>query len=160
MSSGPLAVLAKCLVRHVQVRRPTQHIGAITMPLRLALRRAGISNLAQSARQKSLADVAASSSRRHGSSSAPRRFFSTTLLVGGGIAFVAYYYDSRSLMHEHVVMPIVRLFDPETGHKLAIKMLSLPSWARPRDRGVDGAELQAEVSSVGCCDDVSSGKMC
>ena len=59
---------------------------------------------------------------------------------------VAYYYDSRSALHEHVAMPLIRLVaDAETGHKLSIKLLAAPSWMRPRDRGVDGEELQAEV---------------
>jgi dihydroorotate dehydrogenase len=85
--------------------------------------------------------------RRHASSSQslPRRFLSTSLLLGGTVAFVSYYYDSRSLIHEHVVMPIVRLYDPETGHKLAIRILGGPWWLRPKDRGVDGPELKAEV---------------
>jgi dihydroorotate dehydrogenase len=59
---------------------------------------------------------------------------------------VAYYYDSRSALHEHVAMPLIRMVaDAETGHKLSIKLLAAPSWMRPRDRGVDGEELQAEV---------------
>jgi dihydroorotate dehydrogenase len=64
---------------------------------------------------------------------------------------VAYYYDSRSALHEHVAMPLIRLLaDPETGHKLSIKLLAAPSWMRPRDRGVDGEELQTEVSACAC----------
>ncbi|WWC99522.1 dihydroorotate dehydrogenase (fumarate) [Kwoniella sp. B9012] len=78
--------------------------------------------------------------------SAPRRFISSTLFVAGGILLVAYYYDSRSLLHEHVVMPLVRLgFDAEQGHKLAVRLLSLDKWARPRDMGVDDVELQTEL---------------
>ena len=86
--------------------------------------------------------------RRFASSgqSAPRRFFSTSVLVGGSVALVAYYYDSKSLLHEHVTMPIVRLADPETGHKLAVRLLGGPWWLRPKDRYVDGKELRAEVS--------------
>ncbi|EIW68161.1 hypothetical protein TREMEDRAFT_32541, partial [Tremella mesenterica DSM 1558] len=87
-------------------------------------------------------------STRHASSSVPRRFISTTLLLGTSVALVAYYYDSRSLMHEHVMMPLARLIDPETGHKLAIRLLSLPKWARPRDMGVDGKELEAEIFGI------------
>ena len=46
-------------------------------------------------------------------------------------------------------MPLIRLMaDAETGHKLSIKLLGAPAWMRPRDRGVDGEELQAEVSVV------------
>ena len=86
--------------------------------------------------------------RRHASTSQslPRRFLGTTLLLGGTCAAVAYYYDSRSLVHEHVVMPIVRLADPETGHKIAIRALGLPWWARPKDLGEDGKELETAVS--------------
>lgn len=87
---------------------------------------------------------------RHASSypSAPRRFISTTLLLGGTAALVAYYYDSRSALHEHIAMPLIRMFaDAETGHKMSVKLLAGPSWVRPRDRGVDGKELEAEVST-------------
>jgi len=86
--------------------------------------------------------------RRHASTSQslPRRFLGTSLLLGGTFAAVAYYYDSRSLVHEHVVMPIVRLVDPESGHKIAIRALGLPWWARPKDLGVDGKELETAVS--------------
>ena len=84
---------------------------------------------------------------RYANRSLPRRFISTTILLGGTAALVAYYYDSRSALHEHVAMPLIRLVaDAETGHKLSIKLLGAPSWMRPRDRGVDGEELQAEVS--------------
>ena len=84
---------------------------------------------------------------RHASStpSRARSLVSTTLVIGGTVAFVAYYYDSRSVMHEHVVMPLMRLFDPETGHKTAVRLLSGPSWTRPRDRGVDAVGLQADL---------------
>nr|KIR48879.1 dihydroorotate dehydrogenase (fumarate) [Cryptococcus bacillisporus CA1280] len=78
---------------------------------------------------------------------APRRhYLSTTLLLGGGVLFLAYYYDSKSLLHEHVAMPLMRLFaDPEEGHRLAVRILAWDKWARPRDMGVDGDELQAEL---------------
>lgn len=46
-------------------------------------------------------------------------------------------------------MPVLRFTtDPETGHRLAIRMLSLGKWARPRDLGVDGEDLRAEVSAL------------
>ncbi len=49
---------------------------------------------------------------------------------------VAYYYlsDSRSAIHEHVVMPIMHKMDPETSHKFAIwcaKYGLVPSEKRP-----------------------------
>lgn len=86
--------------------------------------------------------------RRYASSaqSLPRRFLSTTLVLGGTVALVAYYYDSRSLVHEHVVMPLVRLYDAEAGHKLAVKVLGAPWFLRPSDLGTDGPELRSEVS--------------
>ncbi|KAK6905542.1 dihydroorotate dehydrogenase (fumarate) [Kwoniella mangroviensis CBS 8507] len=78
--------------------------------------------------------------------SARRRFISSTLFVAGGVLLIAYYYDSRSLLHEHVIMPLVRLgFDAEQGHKLAVRLLSLDKWARPRDMGVDDVGLQTEL---------------
>ena len=77
-----------------------------------------------------------------------RSFLSTTLLLGTGGILVVYYYDSRSIMHEHVAMPLLRLVtDPESGHVMALRMLGLSRWARPRDMGVDGEELSGEVSS-------------
>ena len=80
------------------------------------------------------------------SPSFPRRFLSTSLFLGAGVIFVAYYYDTRSIVHERVAMPFLRLVaDPEQGHRLAIRLLGLSKWARPRDMGVDGDELQAEV---------------
>jgi len=86
---------------------------------------------------------------RYANRSLPRRFISTTILLGGTAALVAYYYDSRSALHEHVAMPLIRLVaDAETGHKMSIKLLAAPSWMRPRDRGVDGEELQAEVRDL------------
>ncbi|KAK4688802.1 dihydroorotate dehydrogenase, partial [Tremellales sp. Uapishka_1] len=46
-------------------------------------------------------------------------------------------------------MPLIRLVaDPEQGHRLAIKLLALPKFARPRDMGVDGEELEAELMGM------------
>lgn len=87
---------------------------------------------------------------RHASSgpkSAPRRFISGTILLASGVAFGAYYFDSRSMMHEHIAMPLMRLVDPEQGHRAAVKLLG-NRWFRPTDKGVDGPELQAEVSEM------------
>jgi dihydroorotate dehydrogenase len=70
----------------------------------------------------------------------------TSLYAAGTLALVAYYYDSRSLIHEHVLMPAVRtVTDAETSHKLAVELLSLGAWARPKDRGVDGHAVRAEM---------------
>lgn len=77
----------------------------------------------------------------------PRRWIAGSLAIGTSALLVAYYYDSRSVVHEHVVMPLIRKLvpDAEDGHKIAVKILSLPSWARPHDTGVDGPELETEV---------------
>ena len=45
-------------------------------------------------------------------------------------------------------MPIMRVVDPEKGHVAAVQLLSTGEWFRPRDRGVDGPELEAEVRDV------------
>lgn len=78
--------------------------------------------------------------------SRPGRWIATTFAIGTAGLLLSYYYDSRSIAHEHVIMPVVRaLASPEDGHKLAIKVLSAPSWARPMDTSVDAPELRAEV---------------
>lgn len=70
----------------------------------------------------------------------------TSLYAAGTLALVAYYYDSRSALHEHVLMPAVRaVTDAETSHKLAVELLSLGAWARPRDKGTDGEVVRAEM---------------
>lgn len=107
----------------------------------------GFTTLSRTAARSHLVGSSTQIPRRYASSaqSAPRRFLSTTIFLGGTVAFVAYYFDSRSLMHEHVVMPLVRLYDPETGHKVAVRVLGAPWWLRPKDRGTDGQDLKAEV---------------
>lgn len=98
----------------------------------------------------SAGSVRFASLQRSTGTSRPYRFAATAFAIGTGALVLAYYYDSRSVAHEHVVMPIIRaLAGAEDGHKLAVKILSLPEWARPKDRGVDGPELRAEVSVVG-----------
>ena len=87
-------------------------------------------------------------SHRHASAtpSYPRRFLSTTLFLGTGVVLIAYYYDSRSIIHEHVAMPFIRFVaDPETGHRFGVRLLALSRWARPRDMGTDGEALGTEV---------------
>ncbi|KAJ9093150.1 hypothetical protein QFC20_007198 [Naganishia adeliensis] len=70
----------------------------------------------------------------------------TSLYAAGTLAFVAYYYDSRSAIHEHVLMPAIRaVTDAETSHKLAVELLSLGAWARPKDKGTDGDSVRAEM---------------
>ncbi|KAL7424460.1 Dihydroorotate dehydrogenase (quinone), mitochondrial [Cryptotrichosporon argae] len=80
---------------------------------------------------------------------APRRWLSSALLFGTSALLVAYYYDARSLFHEHAVMPAIRAAaDPETGHVWAVRLLALPKWLRPHDLGVDGHELRAELFGI------------
>jgi hypothetical protein len=84
---------------------------------------------------------------RHASSgpSGPaRRFLSGTLLLAGGATFLAYHYDSRSMLHDKIAMPFIRLMDPEWSHKAALTLLG-NWWIRPTAKGDDGPELQAEV---------------
>lgn len=70
----------------------------------------------------------------------------TTIYATSAVALLAYYYDSRSLIHEHVLMPAIRACtDAEMSHKLAVELLSLGSWARPKDKGVDGESVRAEM---------------
>ncbi|WVQ88352.1 dihydroorotate dehydrogenase (fumarate) [Cryptococcus gattii] len=107
-------------------------------PLRLPSLRAALPRPHSPLLFRRLASTAPPPPRRH--------YLSTTLLLGGGVLFLAYYYDSKSLLHEHVAMPLMRLVaDPEEGHKLAVRVLAWDKWARPRDMGVDGDELQAEL---------------
>ena len=84
--------------------------------------------------------------RRHASTqpSPIRRSLGTLTLVGGSVALIAYYYDSRSLLHEHLIMPAVRsLTDAEESHRLAVRMLSMGGWARPKDKVADDERLGA-----------------
>ncbi|KAJ9098973.1 hypothetical protein QFC19_006197 [Naganishia cerealis] len=69
------------------------------------------------------------------------------LFALAAVAVVTYAYDSRSAIHEHLVMPVLRsLTDAETSHKLAVKMLAMSSWVRPKDRGTDNDSIRTEVS--------------
>lgn len=73
-----------------------------------------------------------------------RRFVSGTLLLASGAVLLAYHYDSRSMLHDKIAMPFIRLMDPEWSHKAALTLLG-NWWIRPTDKGTDGPELQAEV---------------
>ena len=111
------------------------------MPLRILATRLGTSV------PRSVPHTLSKTAQRSASSSSRspvRNVVSSSLLLVGGVALVAYYHDSRSLLHEKVAMPIVRLFDAEQGHQLAVRLLS-NKWLRPRDKGQDGVELKAEV---------------
>ncbi|PPR01689.1 hypothetical protein CVT24_001517 [Panaeolus cyanescens] len=58
--------------------------------------------------------------------------------------FAVYYCDARSALHRYVVMPVARsLFDAETGHKLAVKLLK--SGLGPRDPVSDTERLKCKL---------------
>ncbi|KAL1743215.1 Dihydroorotate dehydrogenase-domain-containing protein [Schizophyllum fasciatum] len=73
--------------------------------------------------------------------------YATALALGAGL-FGVYYFDARSSIHRYVVPPLVRaLFDPETGHRLAVQGLRLG--LGPTDREPDDARLAVEASLWG-----------
>lgn len=83
--------------------------------------------------------------------SLPRKILSSTILLASGAVLATYYYDSKSLLHEHVLMPVVRyVADPEEGHRAAVKLLAMGGWARPKDMSEDAPELEAQVRRPFC----------
>ncbi|PCH44088.1 dihydroorotate dehydrogenase [Wolfiporia cocos MD-104 SS10] len=89
--------------------------------------------------------------RRHVSSSATpnappvlrRVVYASLLTVSAGL-FAAYYFDSRSAVHRYVLTPVLRhLLDPETGHKVAVKVLA--SGLGPYDTQIDNGRLRSEL---------------
>lgn len=83
------------------------------------------------------------------STSAPtktlRRTVTTTLVLVSGTVFAVYYFDSRSALHRYFVTPLLRYtLDPETSHKVAVKVLR--SGFAPKDAGEDDERLSTEVS--------------
>jgi dihydroorotate dehydrogenase len=63
--------------------------------------------------------------------------------VSAGV-FAVYYFDARSAMHRYVLTPVLRnLFDAETGHKIAVKVLR--TGFSPKDPVVDDARLKFKV---------------
>lgn len=69
--------------------------------------------------------------------------YAATLAVSATV-FAVYYFDARSAMHRYVVMPVTRsLFDAETGHKLAVKLLK--SGLAPRDPVTDTERLKCKI---------------
>ena len=76
-----------------------------------------------------------------------RRTVSTTVALVSGTLFAVYYFDSRSALHRYLVTPLLRYsLDPETSHKVAVKVLR--SGLAPKDTGVDDARLSTEVSRI------------
>ena len=69
--------------------------------------------------------------------------YTTAFVLSTGL-FAVYYSDARSALHRYVVTPILRhAFDPETGHKIAIKVLK--SGLAPRDFTQDDKVLNCQV---------------
>ncbi|EKM50326.1 uncharacterized protein PHACADRAFT_264935 [Phanerochaete carnosa HHB-10118-sp] len=69
--------------------------------------------------------------------------YATVLLVSTGL-FAVYYFDSRSAIHRYVSTPLLRqLFDAETGHKIAVKVLR--SGLAPKDTQQDDEALKFEL---------------
>lgn len=69
--------------------------------------------------------------------------YATAFALSAGM-FAVYYFDARSAMHRYILTPILRtMFDPETGHKIAVKVLR--SGLGPKDPMVDDARLKFEV---------------
>ncbi|KAF9234990.1 hypothetical protein BU15DRAFT_65211 [Melanogaster broomeanus] len=77
--------------------------------------------------------------------SSPIRTVGYTVLfaLSAGL-FAAYYFDARSSIHRYVLTPTLRhIFDAETGHKIAVKVLR--SGLAPRDPLKDDDSLRSEV---------------
>ncbi|KAJ3571824.1 hypothetical protein NP233_g3503 [Leucocoprinus birnbaumii] len=69
--------------------------------------------------------------------------YATVVAVSAGV-FAVYYFDARSAMHRYVLTPVIRnLFDAETGHKLAVKVLR--TGLSPKDPVSDDARLKFQL---------------
>lgn len=69
-------------------------------------------------------------------------------VVSAGV-FAVYYFDARSAMHRYILTPVLRnMFDPETGHKVAVKVLR--TGLGPKDPVLDDARLKFEVCVALC----------
>jgi dihydroorotate dehydrogenase len=88
-----------------------------------------------------------STSHSSSASSSPLRtgLYAAGLLVSAGVLTV-YYSDSRSAIHRYAVTPALRkIFDAETGHKIAVKALAYG--LGPKDVVSDDERLSAQVYS-------------
>jgi dihydroorotate dehydrogenase len=66
------------------------------------------------------------------------------ILAASAGVFAVYYFDARSALHRYVLTPLIRhAVDPETGHRLAVKVLA--SGVAPRDPLVDDEKLKVQV---------------
>lgn len=69
--------------------------------------------------------------------------YTTAFVLSAGL-FAVYYSDARSALHRYVLTPLLRnAFDPETGHKIAVKVLK--SGLAPRDFTQDDKVLNCQV---------------
>ncbi len=69
--------------------------------------------------------------------------YASLLVLSTGL-FAIYYFDCRAALHKYVVTPVIRhTLDAETGHKLAVRVLS--SGLAPRDPLHDDDILKVEV---------------
>jgi len=69
--------------------------------------------------------------------------YGTAVVIAGG-AFIAYYSDSRSGIHQYVLAPLLTtVLDGEQAHKLALR--TLRSGLHPRDPRDDDARLKVQV---------------
>jgi dihydroorotate dehydrogenase len=91
---------------------------------------------------------AASTSTTVSATSYLRSFaYGTTVVIAGG-AFVAYYSDSRSAIHQYVFAPLLRnILDGEAAHKFSLRVLR--SGLHPRDQLDDDARLKVQVRLQG-----------
>ena len=69
--------------------------------------------------------------------------YTTAFVLSAGL-FAVYYSDARSALHRYILTPVLRnAFDPETGHKIAVKVLK--SGLAPRDFVQDDKVLNCQV---------------
>jgi len=73
----------------------------------------------------------------------PTGLYTTAFVLSTGLLAI-YYLDARSAFHRYLLTPVLRnLFDAETGHKIAVKVLR--SGLGPRDPVADDPCLKVEV---------------
>ncbi|KAI0657953.1 dihydroorotate dehydrogenase [Cubamyces menziesii] len=69
--------------------------------------------------------------------------YASLFVVSTGL-FAVYYSDCRAALHKYIVTPVIRYtLDPETGHRLAVKVLG--SGLAPRDPLPDDDVLKVEL---------------
>lgn len=72
--------------------------------------------------------------------------YRTVFVLSAGL-FAVYYFDARSALHRYIITPVLRYaLDPETGHKVAVKVLR--SGLGPRDPISDDERLKFNVRAA------------